>query len=294
VPPPASSLAGTGRSGSEAESIKPSPSGRQEAPLVAAVGWLVLATVLEFLLGWFLPGIGSSLYNPLLAVLLVAIATCVGGWWLCGLRKRARGRGWGLWIIGSAVLVGAAWLNILLPFAILVLILVVELLWRRFPSLRGGDRQPNGQHVPKNKRAIPGTVTVFAVGSAVVFLAAAFWTVECVLPLRVESHSAALNHLAECALVSKPTCPRASTWTVPGLGEIPRSDITVLAPSEVQLGQTVGYMYAPGLSFGGIGSADFDCLRHLYGSWWEFEAQPSTASPSVGTCPWGLRFEVGP
>ena len=293
MPSSASFVAGTGRSGSDAESIQPS-SGRHEAPLVAVVGWLVLAAVLEFLLGWYLPGIGSSLYNPLLAVLLVAIAIYVGGWWLCGLRKRARGRGWGLWIIGSAALVGAAWLNILLPLGILVLILVVELLWRRLPSLRGGDRQPNGQLVPKNRRVIPGTATVFAVGSAVVFFAAAFWTVECVLPLRVESHSAALNHLAQCAIAKKTACPLASTWNVPGLGKIPRSDITVLAPSEVQFGQTVGYMYALGLSFGGVGTADFDCLRHLYGPWWEFEAQPSTASPSVGTCPWGLRFELGP
>ena len=105
MPSSASFVAGTGRSGSDAESIQPS-SGRHETPLVAVVGWLVLAAVLEFLLGWYPPGIGSSLYNPLLAVLLVAIATCVGGWWLCGLKKRARGRGWGLWIIGSAALVG--------------------------------------------------------------------------------------------------------------------------------------------------------------------------------------------
>ena len=294
MPPPASSVAGTGWSGFDAESVEPPLSRRHEAPLAAVVGWLAVTAVLEFLLGWYLPGTGSSLYNPLLAVLLVAVATCVVGWWLCGLGKRAPGRGWGLWIIGSAVLVGAAWLNILLPFGILVLILVVELVWRRFSSFRGGDRQPSGQRVPKNKRAIPRTATVFAVGSAAVFLAAASLTVECVLPLRVESRSAVLNHLAECTIANTSTCPRASTWNVPGLGEIPRSDITVLAPNEVQFGRTVGYMYAPSLSFGDVGTADFDCLRHLYGPWWEFEAPPSAASPSVGTCPWGFRFEVGP
>jgi hypothetical protein len=250
--------------------------------------------VLEFSLGAYLPGIGSSLYKPLLAVLLVAAATFVVVWWLCGLSRQKLVLDWGLWVIGGGVVVAAAWLYVVLPFVILVLILVTGLLWRRFPSLRGGDWQLNRQNVPNSKREVPRTAWVLGVGSAVVFLAAAFWTVECVLPLRVESHSAALNHLAQCAIANKTACPRASTWNVPGVGEIPRSDITVLAPSEVQFGQTVGYMYAPGLSFGGIGSADFDCLRHLYGPWWEFEAPPSTASPSVGTCSWGFRFEVGP
>jgi hypothetical protein len=78
---------------------------------------------------------------------------------------------------------------------------------------------------------------------------------------------------------------------VPGLGETPRSEITVLNGNEVQFGRAGGYLSAPGRSLSAVGVADLDCVRHLYGQWWEFDMSPSTAP---GACPWGLSFVVGP
>ena len=129
----------------------------------------MLAAVAEFSLGWFLPGIGSSLYQPVLVVLLVAVAIFVVGLLRCELWERRVGVDWGLWIIGGAVIVGAGYLDLVLSVAVFVLGLVIYLLWRRYPSMRGGDWQQDARQVPGTRRQVPKAAWVLGMGSAVVF-----------------------------------------------------------------------------------------------------------------------------
>jgi hypothetical protein len=283
------STTGKGGSSSQGSAEPPTPKGRK-APLLAVIAWLAVSAVLEFLLGWYLARVGSSLYKPVLVVLLVAVVIFVVGLWRFGLGERKVGVDWGLWIIGVGVLVAAAYLYLVLPVAVLMLGLMVYFLRRRYPSMRGGGWQPDREQFPNTGRPTKAA-WVLGLGSVVVFFAAACWAVEWVLPLQAQSQSAVLDRLAVCAIAHTVSCQQAENWNVPGLGEIPRSDITLVKAGEVQFGQTDGYLYAPGLSLSEVTAdvgSNLPCVRHLYGPWWEFDAAPN----NVFGCPWGFYFQA--
>jgi len=281
-----------------------------------------VAAASELALSWYLPGAGQDLFGPVWVISLVGGVIVVLGLCSIGLASKTGVAGplparWGLWIGGGAALIVVSYLSAPVGIAYVAVGLVTYLLWRMYPSLPGRHSR-SCREMPKLLRVlgvgsvvsllwrpypsvrgedfqlsghIPRAFRVLALGSSVVVLIAAVAAVEWVLPLRVESHETTLDRLAACAVRMRPSCPRATQWDVPGLGEMPRSEITVLNGNEVQFGRASGYLSAPGRSLSAVGVADLDCVRHLYGQWWEFDTSFSTVP---GTCPWGLSFVVGP
>jgi hypothetical protein len=114
---------------------------------------------------------------------------------------------WLLWIFGAVVVFVTSYLYLLLPVVVFAVGLASYLLWRMhpIPLFAGQDWALSKRGLDRRRTVASKSVWLLAVGSAVVFLAAATWGGEFVLPLHVKSRSPALDRLAQCVVAPKPT-----------------------------------------------------------------------------------------